>query len=460
MSLKVFTAYDQKPLETLQRASAADIEAMLKLADETFKDKSAALSIEARCEALYKIKAQMQENKDFLAMQIAKEGGKPLVDAKVEVARAIDGIQVCIEHVRTRRGQQIPMDLNAASTGKLAVTRFEPRGVVVAISAFNHPLNLIVHQVAPAIAAGCPVIVKPASSTPLSAKSFVEYAHQAMDKKWVQLCLASGSDAEKLATDERVAFLSFIGSSKVGWGLRAKLAPGARCALEHGGIAPVIVDESANINKMLPKLVKGGFYHAGQVCVSVQRVYVPNSQLHNISAQLCDQIKALKVGDPTLEDTDVGPLIAESEVARVDEWIKEAITSGANCPIGGKILSNTTYEPTLLINPGAQSKVLQHELFGPAIVLVGYDDLDTAIELANEVPYAFQAAVFSDNIDRALYVNDRINAATVMINDHTAFRVDWMPFAGLKQSGHGVGGIPYTMDEMSQEKLTVFNYGG
>ncbi len=279
-----------------------------------------------------------------------------------------------------------------------------------------------------------------------------------MPAQWCQLCLVSGKSAEKLASDPRVNFLSFIGSSDVGWMLRSKLAPGTRCALEHGGIAPVFIDESANVEKLLPKLVKAGYYHAGQVCVSAQRVYIPSKMLSNFTEQLCEQVKRLKVGDPTLAETDVGPLIQEQEVKRVHDWLNEAIKAGAQCPIGGKILSSTVYAPTIIVSPSRSAKVLNHELFGPSLILVGYNQLSEAIEQANDVPYSFQASIFSENITTALNASEDINAAAVMINDHPAFRVDWMPFAGYKESGHGIGGIPYTMDEMSCKKLTVFNY--
>lgn len=459
MQLEVKTAFDQTIMATLPMNSSDDIETMLTTAEKVFKDKRQHISIEKRCEILSKTAELMRASQDMLAMQIAKEGGKPLVDAKVEVARAIDGMQVCIEHVRTRHGEEIPMNLNAASANRLAVTTFEPIGPVVAISAFNHPLNLIVHQVAPAVAAGCPVIVKPASTTPLSAKTFIDYLHQSgLPPEWAQFCLVSGRDAQALATDSRVAFFSFIGSGDIGWMLRSKLAPGTRCALEHGGIAPVIVDTSASIDSLMPKLIKGGYYHAGQVCVSAQRIYVPNAMLEEFSNTLKVGVEKLITGDPTDIKTEVGPLILPQEVQRVDEWIGQSIKDGATCLLGGKAISETTYEPTILVNPPQNSKLLTHEIFGPALVLVPYDDINDAIEMANSVPYSFQAAIFSENINTALHTAKHINAAAVMINDHSAFRVDWMPFAGYKQSGHGVGGIPHTMDEMSQKKLVVFNY--
>ncbi len=252
----------------------------------------------------------MQARRDELALEAAREGGKPLVDSRVETDRAIDGMKLCIQHLRTQAGGEIPMNLNAASAGRLAFTQHEPIGVVVAFSAFNHPLNLIVHQVGPAIAAGCPVIVKPAKATPLSCFRLVNILRQAgLPAEWCQALVTTDNDvASEMVADRRLGFFSFIGSGRVGWDLRRKLAPGARCSLEHGGVAPVIVAADADLDNALPLLCKGGFYHAGQVCVSVQRVYADKAIARGFAERLAGLAEKLKVGDPTLPDTEVGPL--------------------------------------------------------------------------------------------------------------------------------------------------------
>jgi len=206
-------------------------------------------------------------------------------------------------------------------------------------------------------------------------------------------------------------------------------------------------------------LLKGGFYHAGQVCVSVQRIYVPNSMARDFGARLAAAAKQLKVGDPASAETEVGPLIRPSEVDRVESWINEAIAGGAKCLTGGKRISKSCFEPTVLLDPPEEAKVSREEVFGPLVCVFSYSDLDEAIQRANNVPYSFQAAVFTQNMDTLLHASSRLNASAVMVNDHTAFRVDWMPFAGLKLSGLGVGGIPYTMHDMQIEKLTVIRSG-
>ncbi|MGD0383360.1 MAG: aldehyde dehydrogenase family protein, partial [Thermoguttaceae bacterium] len=396
-------------------------------------------------------------NRDELALEAAREGGKPLVDSRVEADRAIDGMKLCIQHLRTQAGGEIPMNLNAASAGRLAFTRHEPIGVVAAFSAFNHPLNLIIHQVGPAIAAGCPVIVKPAKATPLSCFRLVNILRQAgLPAEWCQALVTTDNDvATEMVADRRLGFFSFIGSGRVGWQLRSKLAPGARCSLEHGGVAPVIVAADADLDNALPLICKGGFYHAGQVCVSVQRVYADKAIAREFAERLAGLARGLKVGDPTLPETEVGPLIRESEVKRVDEWVQEAIARGGEALCGAKAISSRFYAPTVLYNPPDDVRVSKHEVFGPAVCVYSYNNIDEAIARANALPYAFQAAVFTRDLDTALRATRRLDAAAVMVNDHTAFRVDWMPFAGLKESGLGVGGIQYTMEEMQIKKLVV-----
>jgi acyl-CoA reductase-like NAD-dependent aldehyde dehydrogenase len=326
----------------------------------------------------------------------------------------------------------------------------------VAVSAFNHPLNLIAHQVAPAVAAGCPVMIKPATATPLSCLSFIDILREAgLPEAWARPLLISNEIATKLVTDSRVAFFAFIGSAKVGWSLRSKLAPGTRCALEHGGSAPVIIAKDADIEDAADRLVKGGYYHAGQVCVSSQRLFV-DSKVHSAFVEAFkSRVESLKVDDPQLEDTEVGPLIHPREVERVHQWVEEAIESGAKCVTGGRILSETAYAPTILDQPGPETKISREEIFGPVTAIYSYDSIGDAIKRANDVPWAFQASVFTQNLKTAELASSQLNASTVMLNEHTAFRADWMPFAGWSASGHDTGGIPHTFHSMTREKMVV-----
>jgi len=455
--LEVTAPYNNALLATLDTADAQAVERALTTAYGLFRDRSKWLPKQQRISILQKTAQLMSEQRDQLALAAAQEGGKPLIDSQLEVDRAIDGVHNCIECLRTAAGREIPMGIKTASENRLAMTRHEPIGVVVAVSAFNHPLNLIVHQLGPAIASGCPVIVKPAEDTPLSCFRFVKLLREAgLPDGWCQpLVVSELKVATQLVTDARVGFFSFIGSAKVGWMLRSQLAPGARCALEHGGAAPVIVAADADLEKTLPALARGGFYHAGQVCVSVQRVYCHESMARKLAAALAALATALKVGDPTAADTEVGPLIRPREVTRVHEWVTEAITAGAEKLCGGEPLSESCYAPTVLFNPPDEAMVSQQEIFGPVVCVYSYKDMNDAIERANALPVAFQAAVFTNELDTALHCYHKLDASAVMVNDHTAFRVDWMPFAGLRQSGMGVGGIPYTFEDMQIEKLLV-----
>ncbi len=442
---------------SVETVDADGVEAALQIADSVFKDRKHYLPAHQRIEILSNAARLMRERKEQLMEIAISEGGKPYRDTEVELLRAIDGINNCIECIRNEKGTEIPMQINPASMQRLAFTHRQPIGPVLAVSAFNHPLNLIVHQVGPAIATGCPVIIKPASDTALSCFALVEIFHEAgLPEAWCQPLLTKNNTVtETLVSDHRIAFFSFIGSGKVGWMLRSKLAPGARCALEHGGVAPVIVASDADLESIVPLLAKGGFYHAGQVCVSVQRIYAHRS----IARQLAEQIAALAdqmvVGDPADPATDVGPLIRSREVDRVESWVNEAINEQAEVITGAKRLSDVTYQPTVLFNPADSSKVTEHEVFGPVVCIYEYDAIDDAIDRANALPYAFQASVATQNIDTALYAFNNLNASAVMINDHTAFRVDWMPFAGLRESGYGTGGIPYTYRDMQIEKMAV-----
>ncbi len=455
--LLVTAAFDGQPIAELDTANGDSVESALATAYALFRDRQGWLALDERVAILERTAALMSDRSEALAVQAAREGGKPLIDSRVEVARAIDGIKICIEVMRADAGRVIPMGGTAASRQRLAFTRKEPIGVVVAVSAFNHPLNLIVHQVAAAVATGCPVVVKPADDTPLSCYAFVKLLHEAgLPPGWCQALVTDElATAQALVTDSRVAFFTFIGSAKVGWMLRSQLAPGTRCALEHGGAAPVILEADADWDLALPALTKGGYYHAGQVCVSVQRVFAPARQAADFATALARHASRLRIGDPVEERTEVGPLIRPREVARVAAWVDEAISDGARRLSGGDALGPTTYPCTVLLDPPQDSRVSRQEIFGPVVCVYSYDKVTDAYDLANGLPFSFQAAVFTRDLDRALAAYQHLDASAVMVNDHTAFRVDAMPFAGLRQSGLGTGGIPYTMEDMTVDKMLV-----
>ena len=456
-TLAVNSPYDGRELDQVATSGVDHVDDALAAAHSLFRDRDAWLSIPQRLEILNKAAAIMQTQIEELTLLAASEGGKPYTDSKVEVIRAIDGVRLCAEVLRSHAGNVIPIGTTPATMGRFAFTQKEPIGVVVAVSAFNHPLNLIVHQVGPSVASGCPVVVKPAADTPLSCIRFVEILREAgLPDTWCQVVIAEDREtAEKLVTDSRVGFFSFIGSARVGWMLRSKLAPGARCALEHGGAAPLFLAPPYDRDNALAATLKGGFYHAGQVCVSVQRVFAPAAGATEFATELADRASQLIIGPPEDAATEVGPLIRTAEVDRISEWVDEAVAAGAKLLCGGKKISDTCYAATVLLNPPTDARVSTLEIFGPVVCVYGYDNIDDAIEQANALPVAFQAAVFSNDVDLAMKLYKRLDATAVMINDHSAFRDDVMPFAGLRESGLGIGGIPYTMEDMQIDKMMV-----
>lgn len=455
--LVVTSPNDGVELKRLPLTGGLAAQAVLENAAALFNDRSRWLAVEKRLAILHMAATLLENRQAEFALRIATEGGKPLRDARVEVSRAIDGIRIAMDELpKALSEQSIAMNRNEASKNRNAYTVVEPIGVILAISAFNHPLNLLIHQTIPAIAAGCPVLLKPDLRTPLTCLAFCEMlAESGLPEGWVTPLLTSNEDTEKLVGDPRIAFLNFIGSAKVGWMLRSKLAPGVGCTLEHGGAAPVIMHDSADFEVAIKPLLKGGFYHAGQVCVSVQRVFVPKNNAWDFAKKLAEGAEKLFVNDARHEDTDVGPLIQPREVNRVHEWVQEAVETGAELMCGGEKIDERHYKPTVLFNPMPGVRVSREEVFGPVICVYSYETIEEAIARANATDYAFQAAVFAGDSETARKIAGQLAAGAVMINDHTAFRVDWMPFMGYRKSGLGIGGIPYTLHDYLRRKLIV-----
>ena len=456
-TLAVFNPLDLTLVDTVAESTVEEIDAALGRSYALFRDRAAWLPEHTRIAVLERTASLMEDRFDQLAETAVCEGGKPMTDTRAEIVSAINTVKSTVAALRRDAGEVVPMGLTPATGNRIAFTRREPVGVVVAISAFNHPLNLIVHQVAPAVAAGCPVIVKPAPDTPLSCLAFVDILHAAgLPKDWGQVIVTSDNAlAEKLATDSRVGFLTFIGSAKVGWALRSKLAPGTRCALEHGGAAPAIVTGDSDVYEVREAILKGCFYHAGQVCVSVQRIFTHTKIATRFATQLAMKAAGLRIGDPMDPETEIGPLIRPAEVDRVHDWVTEAVNGGGQLLTGGEKLSDTIYAPTVIFNAPKDCRLMTEEVFGPVVCVDPWFKLDDALDRANSLPTAFQAAVFTRDVERATEISDRLDASVVMVNDHTAFRADWMPFAGLRQSGLGTSGVPYTLRDMTVEKLIV-----
>ncbi|MGA1931875.1 aldehyde dehydrogenase family protein [Arcobacter sp. YIC-464] len=455
-TIEVTSPFDGSKVGEVPFSTTQEVQEAIDLAQATFLDHKNALPKYKRIEILEKAMQIMSSQVDELTKLCASEGGKPWIDSQVEVHRAINGVKLAIEHLGAFEGKEIAMGHTLSSANRMAYTFKEPIGVVAAISAFNHPFNLAVHQVVPALAVGCPVIIKPATQTPMSAIRLVEILEEAgLPKGWAQAVVCDRNAGELLATSPKVNFLTFIGSGDVGWYLNSKVAKGTRVALEHGGVAPVIIEKDADIDDLIPSIGKGGFYHAGQVCVSVQRVYVHEDIVDEVANRLSEYASKLVVGNQLDEKTEVGPLINNAEVDRVESWVEEAVLKGGKILTGGARISASCYEPTVILNPSDDALVSTKEVFGPVVCIYTYSDIEEAFDRANALEVSFQAAVFTKNIDTALKAVKRLNGTAVMVNDHTAFRVDWMPFGGAKASGLGLGGILNSMEEMSNEKLMV-----
>lgn len=405
---------------------------------------------------LEKLQTLLKERAEIFVEMIAKEGGKPVKDGRVELSRSIDAIRTAIGALHQWHGHEVPMGFNEASSRVLAFTRREPRGLVFAISAFNHPLLHVVHQVVPALAIGCPVIIKPSLKTPLTCALFTKLMEECeLPEDWCQLLLTDDNTAEKIAKDPRLAVLSFIGSPKVGWKLRSQAAPGVTTLLEHGGTAPVVICDDADIHSAIPGLVRGAFYHAGQVPVSVQNIFVHYSVMKTFTEAMVSASESLRVGNPLLEETDIGPLIHPREVDRVERWVHDAVAQGAQVKLKGQRLEKTCLTPTILAEAPYNSPFYEDEIFGPAVGIYAFHDLETTLTRINNSRFAFQASIYTQNLDRALRFMERVPAGAVLINESAAFRADWMPSSSLKHSGQGVRGILPSMMELSYEKLVV-----
>lgn len=455
-SIKVLNPYSSNCIQTVELSSKKNAFAKLEEASALYHKHPKGLSKEKRISILEKFHEKFKEAKEQLIQLAVLEGAKPINDTEVEFNRALDGIKLGIQAIRSIIGQQIPMNLNTASTNKLAYTIKSPVGVVLSISAFNHPINLAIHQIVPAIAAGCPVIYKPALTTPLVSEKIIELIYDSgLPKEWCTYLVCNNETTAELAQSPLLGYISFIGSSKIGWNIKAKIAPGVKIALEHGGNAPVVVRADANLKLAIPQIAKAGFYHAGQVCVSAQRIYVHESICDSFVAQINRLAQTQKLGNPLSTDTQIGPIISVISFDRIDKWVQDAIDEGATLIAGGNKLQNNCYEPTILLNPSEKSKVTEEEIFGPVICIYSFSSDDEAIIRANNSRYCFQSAVFTESLNTALRYTQDLNGSAVLINSHPAFRVDWMPFGGQGLSGYGLGGISYSTEEMLEQKLII-----
>jgi acyl-CoA reductase-like NAD-dependent aldehyde dehydrogenase len=410
-----------------------------------------------RAEILVRVAGLLGRRHEEIARLICAEAGKPLKAARIEVSRAMSTYTYSAVEARTLAGEMVPMEGSQAGVGKLGFTLRRPIGVVGAISPFNFPLNLVAHKIAPALAAGCPVVLKPAAQTPLSALLLAELEAEAgLPAGWLNVLVGPAAEiGDVLVEDERVKLITFTGSSEVGWKLRER-APRKRVNLELGNATPVIVAADADLDDVSGRLATHAFSFAGQSCISVQRVYVERPAYDALLGRLLPNVEALHVGDPANEETDVGPLIDRESRDRVLEWIEEARTAGAEVLTGGA-MDGELLRPTVIANASPDLKVSCREVFGPVCTVNPYDTLDEAIALANGTPYGLQAGIFTSSTKTALAAAERLEFGGVTINEAPTFRADQMPYGGVKDSGNTREGPRWAVREMTEERLVVIS---
>jgi acyl-CoA reductase-like NAD-dependent aldehyde dehydrogenase len=454
----IFSPFSGEEIAKIEVPDNTGIEQALQNSVDSYENVMKNMPSHKRADILNNVVKQIKENHEELSLTIAQEGGKPITDARAEVTRAMNTIETCAQFALDIHGEQINMDRTEKGENHIAYTIKQSIGPVLAISAFNHPVNLIAHQVATAFAAGNSVVIKPATNTPLSAHKIVTYFNNAgLDKGVISLLSVSADKMDKVVKDKRIKFITFIGSSRVGWEIRRKANNGVRMAFEHGGTAICTVDKNADLDKAIPKIIKSAFYHAGQVCVSTQNLFVHEDIYDEVVSILKEKVSKLKTGDPCNDDTDVGPLIQKSELERVNDWIKEAVNEGAKIIEGGELSGNQCFAPTILTNITEDMKIFKEEIFGPVLNIIKYSEIDEPINSINNNKYCFQDSIFTQDIDLALHYARNIRTKAVMINEGTAYRVDWMPFGGTMDSGLGFGGVKHSIEDMMDEKLIMIN---
>jgi acyl-CoA reductase-like NAD-dependent aldehyde dehydrogenase len=445
--IEVRSPFDGSVVGTVPAQTAADVDAACRRAAAALERGWAQ---HERIRVLEVAAELVRERNEELAHTIALEAGKPIRTARVEAARCVDTLSIAAAEGRRLGGEMIPMGATASGAGRVGFALRVPLGVVAAISPFNFPLNLVAHKLAPAIAAGCPVVLKPASATPLSALALVAILVDAgMPEDWVTVVTGSGGEVgDALVLHDLPRMVTFTGSAPVGWGIVAK-APRKKVKLELGSTSPLIVEPDADLGLVAAKVRVGGFSHAGQSCISTQRIYVRRSVFDAFLARLREEVDAIVVGDPLDDATEVGPLITEGERDRVVEWIEEARAGGADVVSGGEVVDGIL-RPTVVANPPADAKVCREEVFGPVVVVQAYDDFDEALRLANDSEFGLQAGVFTNDLGKAMKAARTLDFGGVIVNDLPTVRVDQQPYGGVRESGNTREGPAYAIQEMTE----------
>jgi len=456
-SAEVRAPYDDALLGSVPVMTPADVDAAVAHA-------KAALHVEPlpqwkRAEILDRAAELLLERRDQFGRCIAWEAAKPIRTARAEAERAASTMQFSAAVARTLTGETVPLEASAAGEGKIGFVLRVPIGVVGAISPFNFPLNLVAHKLGPAIAAGCPVVLKPAMQTPFSsillARMLIEEC--GLPPAYLQIVTGGGTSVGGALVDNPdVALITFTGSPEVGWSIRAK-APRKRVGLELGNNAPVIIDSDGDWQAAVAKIKIAGFSHAGQSCISTQRIFVHESLVEPVASALTDAVKTLVVGDPLDEATDVSALISKGERDRVKAWIDEAVADGGRVACGGEIGADGVLQPTVIVDATPEMSVCALEVFGPVVAIQSFATFDEALEKANDTRYGLQAGVFTADVSKAIKAARTLDFGGVLINEVPTWRADQMPYGGLRDSGNTREGPAYTVREMTEERLIILN---
>ena len=453
--VEVRAPYDGTVIATVFQGRREHAEAAIAAAVKAFGTTRRLPAFE-RQRVLRRVSENITERKQEFARTMAQEAGKPIKAARTEVERAIFTFNVAAEESTRIYGEYLPLDWQEFTAGRWGIVRRFPLGPIAGITPFNFPLNLVAHKVAPAIAAGCPLVLKPAPQTPLTALLLAEAVQQAgWPDGGLNVLPLSNEDAGLLVTDERIKLISFTGSAAVGWQIKKNCGK-KKVVLELGGNAGVIVHSDADLAYAADRCVVGGFSYAGQTCISVQRILVERSAFAKFTDFLLEGVKKLKTGDPLDESSDLGPLIRESDAVRASDWIQEAVRAGARLLCGGQ-RRGPVLEPTVLTGTRPEMKVNCQEIFAPVVTVEPYDDFNQALKQINNSPYGLQAGLFTRDAKLIFNAYEELEVGGLIAGDVPAFRIDHMPYGGVKDSGLGREGLRYAIEEMTEPKLLVMN---
>jgi len=451
--LYVENPFSQEVFAKTYLASSTNLETAIKKALEVQEGMRTIPSYK-RYEALSYISRTLKDKVDYFAEILSKESGKPIIYAKGEIMRSVETFKIAAEESKRLPGEVMSLDWTPAGEGKHGVVRYFPIGLVAGISPFNFRMNLAVHKIAPALAAGCPIILKPSTNTPLSTLALAKIIDETeLPKGVVSILPMDRITGNQLVTDDRFKLLSFTGSPHVGWMMKAQSGK-KKVVLELGGNAGLIITKTADLDIAVKKAVIGGFAYSGQVCIHAQRIYVAKEIFDEFKQRFIQKVESLKLGNPMEADTEISAMIDEANALRIESWVNEALEDGAQVICGGK-RNGTYYTPTVLIDTKPKMKVCALEVFGPVVTLEPFDDFKQAVAEVNDSEFGLQAGIFTNQIDEMDYAFNKLDVGGVIINDAPIFRVDHMPYGGVKDSGLGREGLKYAIQDMMEAKILV-----